>query len=80
MTDMENIVPEYAFHDISHRASVFRTRLIEEFQLLDNIVEASSVQAPQETPREGRGGDGGRGGRGEGQGGKSRALLRRGEG
>jgi hypothetical protein len=47
MNEVDNIVPEYAFHDISHRANIFRSRLIEEFQLLDNIVEATSVQAPQ---------------------------------
>lgn len=56
MADFEdNIVPEFAFHDISHRASVFRTRLIEEFQLLDNIVESNSVQSPQYTTKDMRG-------------------------
>lgn len=55
MNDADNIVPELYFHDISHRAGVFRNRLIEEFQLLDNIVEATSIQAPQYSSKDVRG-------------------------
>ena len=53
--EADSIVPEYAFHDVSHRAAVFRGRLIEEFQLLDNIVESTSIQAPQYTSKDVKG-------------------------
>jgi hypothetical protein len=39
---------ELAFHDLSPYSSVFRAKLIEEFQLLDNITELEDAKgAPQ---------------------------------
>jgi cation channel sperm-associated protein 2 len=39
-------VLRHAFHDLSTHASIFRAKLIEEFQLLDNITDSRNVQAP----------------------------------
>ncbi|KAJ3327410.1 Cysteine protease atg4b [Blyttiomyces sp. JEL0837] len=44
--------PENTFHDLSKRTSIFRNKLIEEFQLLDNISDNSNVQAPSHTSRD----------------------------
>lgn len=44
--DQNSAVPENAFRDLSTRSTIFRTKLIEEFQLLDNIGSSSSAQAP----------------------------------
>ncbi|ORY37743.1 hypothetical protein LY90DRAFT_511154 [Neocallimastix californiae] len=38
--------PENVFHDLSSRSSLFRTKLINEFQLLDNISNSFNSQAP----------------------------------
>ncbi|KAI9156008.1 Cation channel sperm-associated protein 2 [Blastocladiella emersonii ATCC 22665] len=37
---------DYAFHDLASRSSVFRSRLIEEFQLLENLSLAGGATAP----------------------------------
>lgn len=34
------------FHDLSSRSSLFRTKLMDEFQLLDNINNSFNTQAP----------------------------------
>ncbi|KAI8804223.1 Ion transport protein-domain-containing protein [Cladochytrium replicatum] len=44
--------PENAFRDLSSQATVFRTKLIEEFQLLEHIADSSNVQAPTHTSRD----------------------------
>eukprot|EP00833_Pecoramyces_ruminatium_P003706 jgi/Orpsp1_1/1177738/evm.model.c7180000062631.2 len=38
--------PENVFHDLSSRSYLFRTKLIDEFQLLDNINNSFNTQAP----------------------------------
>ncbi|ORX83476.1 hypothetical protein BCR32DRAFT_266947 [Anaeromyces robustus] len=38
--------PENVFHDLSSRSSLFRTKLMDEFQLLDNINNSFNIQAP----------------------------------
>ncbi|KAI9209050.1 Ion transport protein-domain-containing protein [Polychytrium aggregatum] len=45
--------PENAFHDLSKRSTIFRSKLIEEFQLLDNISNSSAGgRAPTHTSRD----------------------------
>ncbi|KAL6605009.1 Ion transport protein-domain-containing protein [Neocallimastix sp. 'constans'] len=38
--------PENVFHDLSSRSTLFRTKLIDEFQLLDNVNNNLNIQAP----------------------------------
>jgi len=38
--------PENVFHDLSSRSSLFRTKLMDEFQLLENINNSFNTQAP----------------------------------
>jgi cation channel sperm-associated protein 2 len=54
----DTTLPELAFQDLSPFTALFRTKLIEEFQLLDNITAATAVQAPQFTSRDVKGMDG----------------------
>lgn len=45
-------VPENAFHDLTPRTSIFRNKLIEEFQLLENLQDASTVPPPTHSSME----------------------------
>jgi len=40
---------DYGFHDLSSRSTIFRTKLIEEFQLLDNL--SSSIKGTAQPPQ-----------------------------
>ncbi|KAI9366044.1 Ion transport protein-domain-containing protein, partial [Zopfochytrium polystomum] len=40
------------FHDLSKRTTLFRTKLIDEFQLLDNLTDNANVQPPTHTSRD----------------------------
>ncbi|KAJ3285822.1 hypothetical protein HDU79_007050 [Rhizoclosmatium sp. JEL0117] len=40
------------FHDLSKKSSIFRSRLIDEFHLLDDVANTATVQAPKHTSRD----------------------------
>ncbi|KAI8611411.1 Ion transport protein-domain-containing protein [Chytriomyces sp. MP71] len=43
---------ENTFHDLSKKSSIFRSRLIDEFHLLDDVANTATVQAPKHTSRD----------------------------
>ncbi|KAJ3241158.1 hypothetical protein HDU78_001977 [Chytriomyces hyalinus] len=43
---------EHTFHDLSKKTQIFRSRLIDEFHLLDDVANTARVKAPKHTSRD----------------------------
>ncbi len=55
MNAQDDFFSELAFRDLSANSKVFRQKLIDEFELLDNLALMNTVKSPQYTTRDIRG-------------------------